>query len=120
MEDKDFNVCLQPPAELISKGGFYLMSYQEDKEPDRCGIGIASTEKDDPFVTACHWHDHAYTERSWHETNLTRKDVDKQFLLQMLTIAGDNRILKARAYLYYSLARLFGSTFWEDPNADPR
>ena len=31
----------------------------------------------------------------------------------MLQIAGDNRLLKARAYAYYMLARAFGSDFWE-------
>lgn len=94
------------------------MSYQEDKEPERCGIGLTSTGAEDPFIAACSWHDKAYTERSWHEKNLTRKQVDQAFLAQMLTIAGDSPVLKAKAYLYYSLARLFGSTFWEDPNGD--
>ena len=84
--------------------------------PDTKGIGcgiypvlLTNTR----FVAACEWHDNAYTEKSWAEANLTRKQVDKWFLDQMLTIAGGNWWHRARARLFYGIARLAGNLWWE-------
>jgi hypothetical protein len=85
-----------------------------DKEPDRCGIC--------PFtfggwaVAACIWHDQAYTEGSWHQANMTRKEVDDYFLVLLLYEAnqGSYRPLKkSQAYIMYGFVRAFGSYWWE-------
>jgi len=55
----------------------------------------------------------AYSQDSWASLNLTREEVDRRFLHMMLVIAGDNRIQRARARLFYYLARIFGGPFWD-------
>lgn len=85
----------------------------KDDKHEGCGISPLATGKRDPFFDACRWHDDAYVRNSWHQYNLKRKETDLYFLKQMLSIAGDNPFLRARAYLYYRLARIFGRRFWE-------
>lgn len=85
----------------------------KDTEGEGCGIFPFITGKNDPFYDACAFHDSAYTQHSWHEQHLRRKEVDRQFYLQMLEIAGGNIFLRARAWIYYRLARTFGARFWE-------
>lgn len=85
----------------------------KDDKHEGCGISPLATGKDDPFFAACSWHDSAYSHHSWHEQHLRRKEVDRQFYLQMLEIAGGNIFLRARAWIYYRLARTFGARFWE-------
>lgn len=85
----------------------------KDDDHTGCGISPLATGKKDPFYEACRWHDEAYTNESWHEKNLKRREVDKQFYRQMLEIAGGNLLLRAKAWIYYSLARTFGARFWE-------
>jgi len=80
---------------------------------DRCGVGLLSSNDNDPFIDACKWHDSAYVDKENKKSILSRKQVDKQFLTQMLLIAGDNRVLRARAYAYYYAARLFGGYLWK-------
>ena len=62
---------------------------------DRCGVGLLSSDDNDPFVDACKWHDLKYVQKEDKKSILSRKQVDKQFLTQMLLIAGDNRALRA-------------------------
>lgn len=88
------------------------MSKKEDPY-DGCGVGIASTSKKDPFYESCRWHDATYSDGSIWQDKYSRETIDKHFLQQMLLIAGDSYGLKMRAYLYYGLARLFGSRLWE-------
>lgn len=87
--------------------------YDENGEPIRCGVGFWATGEEDPFIPACEWHDKAYLKDSWAQANISRLKTDRTFYAHMLQIAGDNRLLKARAYAYYMLARAFGSDFWE-------
>ena len=82
-------------------------------ERDICGAGIASTGDDDPFVPACSWHDLQYRRKENKKTQLSRREVDNHFLKQMLEIANGSWRLKAKAYLYYSVARLFGGPLWK-------
>lgn len=89
------------------------MAYEESKEPVRCGVGWFSTGPDDPFIEACRWHDNAYLEMSWAQCNMSRPEVDAHFLAMMLVIAKGDVILEARAYMYYEIAKQFGSSFWE-------
>lgn len=84
------------------------------KESDYIGCGDPPfTIKDTDFFKACEWHDRAYTDGSWHQQNLSRDEVDKWFLAQMLAIAGDSKIQRIRAYAYFWLVRLFGRKWWE-------
>ncbi len=77
-----------------------------------CGIWPLLLEKT-RFYPACSWHDVAYTTDSWAQKNLTRKQVDDWFLKQNLLIAGDNKYHRARAYLFYGIARAVGALWWE-------
>lgn len=79
---------------------------------DRCGIGVFSTDDNDPFARMCKVHDEAYILKEKGEETMSRKEVDKRFLNAMLIRAGKSRYLKARAYLYYGLARTLGHPFW--------
>lgn len=89
------------------------MSKVPDDDYEGCGISPVATGKEDPFFDACAWHDKAYLDQSWAQRNKDRAEIDARFLDQMLLIAKGNWALIARAYLYYSLARAFGSRFWE-------
>lgn len=75
-----------------------------------CGYGFFKTNNlEDPFFTPCAYHDFAYG----HKENFdSRKQVDDMLLSRCLRIAGSNLFLKAKAYTYYSLARLFGGFVW--------
>ncbi len=72
--------------------------------------------KNTRFYPACVWHDHAYTEDSWAQNNYGRLNTDRWFLKQSLEIAGGSIYHKARAYLFFGLARVFGKIFWEGKN----
>jgi len=85
----------------------------KDDNHTGCGISPIATGKKDPFFEACRWHDQTYLDKSYAQNNLSREIIDKLFLAQMLIIAGDNFWLKLKARLYYRLARIFGSRFWE-------
>lgn len=80
---------------------------------DRCGVGAFSTGDSDPFKFACDWHDRAYVTKEAKKSILSRKQVDEQFLKQMLLIAGERKGLRLRAYSYYYAARLFGGYLWK-------
>lgn len=84
-----------------------------DDPYEGCGITPFTTGPNDVFASACSWHDKTYLNQSWHEKNLERRIVDLQFYHQMLLISGDNLILRAKAWAYYRIARLFGARFWE-------
>lgn len=88
------------------------MVYDEKDEPERCGVGLNSTDDPD-FNDICGWHDRAYLMDSWHEHNLTRQQVDDLFLHYMLKKAGRNPFSVIRAYTYYTFARWFGGGYWE-------
>lgn len=80
---------------------------------DRCGIGIASTNNKDPFAYICVWHDDQYDLKERGMQPLSRKEVDQLFLIMMKSASGDSLKLKARAYLYYWLARVAGGPYWK-------
>lgn len=65
------------------------------------------------FDAACEWHDNAYTEGSFHEKNLSRRDVDAWFLMHLKILAGNSTTQQLRARLFYGLARLLGGLWWE-------
>lgn len=69
--------------------------------------------KHSKFQDSCFWHDTSYLENSWHQKNMTRKQCDDWFLKQTLLIAGDNKLDRAQAYLFYGIARVLGGWWWE-------
>lgn len=78
-----------------------------------CGISnIWLTRVDDPFKSACDWHDSAYESGSSEQQIYSRKTVDTIFLNIMLREAS-TLYLKARAHLFYGLVRAFGGKYWE-------
>lgn len=86
----------------------------KDDKAEGCGISkIWITSENDHFHRACSWHDSAYLEGSEASKYLSRKETDHRFLVQMLGIAKNDPMLKAKAYFYYGLVRLFGGVFWE-------
>lgn len=89
------------------------MEINDDKE-DGCGISKWwLTSEKDPLRSACLWHDDSYVAGKPIQQVLTRKEVDKLFLQQMINLSGKSLLLKARAYTYYAIARTFGSKYWE-------
>lgn len=82
-----------------------------DDPHEGCGIWPALIT-DTKFLPACAWHDVAYIRESFLQGKLTRKQVDRWFLDQMLRIATNWRE-RAQAYAFYALARVFGAPFWE-------
>ena len=77
-----------------------------------CGYGHFTVPAKD-FIDACSFHDSAYLKDSWHQRNLSRLEVDRWFLCQMLLIANGNPLKKGLAYTMYGLTRVFGGMFWE-------
>ncbi len=70
---------------------------------------------------ACQWHDAAYTEGSWHQQNMTRKEVDDHFLEQCLYLADGVPHKVMQAYLCYEVVRALGWLWWEgDLDEDDR
>ena len=64
-------------------------------------------------VKACRWHDAAYTEKSWHQGHMTRLEVDRAFLTQLLNLSGNHLGKRILSYFLYRVARIFGARFWE-------
>ena len=94
-----------------------LITRANSDTEDRCGIGALSTAND-PFLPACKRHDHAYI--TWGDTdgtgaNKSRKQIDDELLRDMKIIIKHKGAwwLYPKAYLYYSVARVFGGLFWD-------
>lgn len=61
-------------------------------------------------------HDIAYLRGSWHQANLSRYEVDRAFLFQLLELAKYGRfkpLKRLQAYGMYGVVRLLGGLFWE-------
>lgn len=78
----------------------------------RCGYFVFSTGANDPFIPCCVKHDKEYDLKDKGKQIYTRKYVDRLFYNCMLNVAGDSRILKIKAKLYYGIARTLGILFW--------
>lgn len=83
-----------------------------DTKGEGCGIAPLILKRG-KLVDACKWHDKAYTEQSWAQLNLSRKEVDDWFLAQMLEIAGKSKLEKVQAYVFHGIARALGWIWWE-------
>ena len=83
------------------------------RDDPHTGVGIYPLIiKDECMTPAAEWHDIAYTKGSWHQQNMTRKQVDEIFLQLMLT-CSTTTLQRARAYFYYGVVRAVGGIFWE-------
>lgn len=82
-------------------------------DQDVCGYWFLNSGTQEQLRSACRWHDTAYTEGSFHQVKLSRKEVDQWFYNQMLLIAGDNTLRRIKAKAFYVVARLFGGLLWE-------
>lgn len=80
---------------------------------DVCGYWFLSTGTKEKLISACEWHDKSYVEGSWQQANLSRYEVDKWFLTQMLEVAGNNKLRRIKAHAFYYAARVFGGLLWE-------
>jgi hypothetical protein len=78
-------------------------------EPDRCGYGIFSTNKEDPFHPACVVHDRDYVDGT-----ISREEADRRFRLAMWErVEREPRwyrriVLAARAAAYEAAVGIFG------------
>lgn len=87
-------------------------------EPDNSGVGCGAYVwpfllKDTRFYPACEWHDRATMDGSAQQEMFSRWVVDRTFLHHLLQIAGPSWWHRARAYLFYGIARALGGFFWE-------
>lgn len=77
-----------------------------------CGISyIGLFEASSAFQAACAMHDLEFEKNEAGTQPKTRAQVDREFLDNMLAVAPTFR-LRARAYVYFGLARTFGGLFW--------
>ena len=80
------------------------------KEPEGLGVSYFWKLPDShPFHVPAVEHDRAYDNMK----EPTSKIVDDIFLRRCLCIAGSNKKLIAQAYLFYSLARVWGIWKWK-------
>jgi len=72
---------------------------------EECGLPwLIHTTVDDPFYKCCCKHDADYQTLGCAST----KDIDLKFLKCCLKVAKTDKPLRARAWLYYRLARAYG------------
>lgn len=67
-------------------------------------------------LSACEWHDKAYTKGSWAQANMSRYEADQYFYKLLLELANQGQFQagkKVQAYLMYKAVRLLGAPFWE-------
>lgn len=82
-----------------------------DSEPDECGIKPITFRG--WVKEQCRWHDLAYIKGSWHQLNMTRKQVDEHFLRMMLEDAQGNIPKRVASYVMYGVVRAVGWMWWE-------
>jgi len=70
-----------------------------------CGVNPFCTNEDDPFIECCRAHDLSYDTIPYNEST---KKIDKIFLECCLEVAKTDKLLRARARIYYHLARNYG------------
>lgn len=93
--------------------------WKKEGEKDRCGGGFLHTPQSDKLTPACEVHDHEYVKAESGEQTKSRKQVDDQFLDQMLTLVAYEKnswkrgLLTVQAYTYYGIVRLVGGLFWD-------
>ena len=79
------------------------------------GLGISyiwGLPETHPFHPAGVWHDEMYDLQEAGQLGRSRKDVDLEFYGRMLSIAGNNRWMRFKAFTFYTIARTFGGLVW--------
>lgn len=86
-------------------------------EPIGCGISwLWILPENHPFMPYCEWHDLQYDyQREGAISHKSSKWVDAEFLRGILSLSP-TKVLKAQAYLFYGLARLWGMFKWPKQN----
>jgi len=79
---------------------------------DICGISKWWGLPNSPFSSDCAAHDIEHLKQEAGTQTKSRKQVDREFLANMLKTAGNSRTLKLRAYLFYGVVRTFGWIYW--------
>lgn len=84
-------------------------------EPPGCGISwLWMLRKDHPFMPYCEWHDLQYDYRRMGALKYkSSRRVDDEFLRGLLSLSP-TLTLKAQAYLFYGLARIWGKFKWPE------
>lgn len=65
---------------------------------------------------ACNWHDVAHEAQSWQQEHMTRLDVDRAFLAQLLELSKQGTFRsgkRAMAWAMYGIVRAVGGIWWE-------
>lgn len=91
------------------------MSFLPEDDSERGGWGPFSLPVDHPFQPSFQMHDRIFGSRErGFVGGFTRYEADRLLLDSMLRIARERKStrLRAEAYVYYGLARAFGSLFW--------
>lgn len=99
-------VALQPPATPTP------VPYWKD-ENIKCGVGIFSTNKNDPFHAECVGHDVGYLHGG---DSYQRASTDKAFFILISKKAAKNPLLIPRAALYIAAVSIFGRFMWREEN----
>jgi hypothetical protein len=90
------------------------VSLLPEDETERLGWGPFSLPAGHPFQPAAQMHDRIFESREKGFRTMSRDAADSALLASMLRIAEERKSasLKAQAYVFYGLARMFGGLFW--------
>ncbi len=86
-------------------------------DPDRrCGVGVLSTSKSDPFTPACEVHDDSYSLLGGGSETL-EKQVDYNLWLRMVEVVNNSPWYKTvyllpKAFLFRGFVGAFGKRVW--------
>jgi hypothetical protein len=79
-----------------------------------CGISwLWGTSEDDPFYSACVWHDEATTEGSWWQQHKSLDYVQEVFRRRIDSIIERHPELTIQGEAYKAIADLATPFFWE-------
>lgn len=90
--------------------------FRQMKDTKGTGCGIWPVLLRGWPAKACEWHDIAHTVGSWQQANMSRAQVDRAFLAQMLLLSNlgsFKRGKRALAWVMYGIVRAVGGIWWE-------
>lgn len=94
----------------------FIMEARARRDTKGIGVGIwPILFRGWPFYAA-EWHDTAYTLGSWHQANMSRKEVDDFFLEQTLLLSNMGKLKplkRVASYTMYGITRTLGWIWWE-------
>lgn len=92
--------------------------WREEGEKDVCGVGFFRDRCDSRLTPACAIHDIEYKKKEAGTQTKTRKQVDDEFLANMMAVVRKQKSiasrewLRAKAMCWYSLVRSLGWIAW--------